>query len=71
MCVSNRIRRIAVGAGRIFDFSGCYGSILKEKYLNSDSSEIDRSSLGSDWIKVGMDIRKSAQRVGEYGRQKR
>jgi hypothetical protein len=57
--MGRRIRNLLTGAGRLLDFSRSYDSSLRRKYLNTQSSVLDRAALGSDWRKVGNDIGKA------------
>lgn len=53
----NRLKKMMVGAGRLFDFTQGYDSVLYNKYLNSDAKKLDNAALRSDWEKIGKDIR--------------
>lgn len=53
----NKLKQVAVGAGRILDFAHSYDSALHKKYLNTEARQIEGEALRSDWEKIGKDLK--------------
>lgn len=58
----NKLKQIAVGAGRLFDFAQSYDSALHKKYLDTDAGQIESDALRSDWEKIGKDLKSAISR---------
>lgn len=55
MCIRTKIEALALGVGRMFDFSGRLNS-QRRYYLSVASDKIDHDALASDWNAVGGDL---------------
>ena len=65
MCLKERTKHLIIGAGRLFDFTGSYNSILFRKYLDTPSRQIDYQALLSDWQAVGGDLLEAMESYAE------
>jgi len=53
----SKMKTLLIGAGKLLDFSSSYNAELRKKYLETDSSVLDRDALQSDWVAVGRSLR--------------
>ncbi len=59
MLRKKRLKRLTIGAGRIFDFAGSYDVAVYNKFLRTDSDILDHEAVRSDWDKVGEDLKEA------------
>ncbi|EFI34384.1 hypothetical protein Dthio_PD1736 [Desulfonatronospira thiodismutans ASO3-1] len=69
MLRQDRLKRVAIGAGRIFDFAGSYDLDVCNKFLRTDSDTLDHDAVRSDWDQVGNDLKEALSREADTHRK--